>query len=487
MKNRWMLVTEKYSGMTKQATDIVYSEISSLVNYVLPAKAFSELTESDKSDYNLILIGSVFSNNIFAELISRGDINVPQSEESYAIYVGKGISSDTQIIAIAGRDECGILYGCMDFCNKYCGNVIHKNGDIWNEAFFDTLFERELNPFKISCSPAVRTRAIWTWGHVIYDYRNFFKNMARLRLNEVVIWNDHLPLNASEVVECAHSFGIKLIWGFAWGWGTDCTDILEKLSDESLKKIKEDVIRTYKEEYLKTACDGIYFQSFTELHSDVVDGKCVAETVVKLVNETSAELFEITPDLHIQFGLHATSVKNNLDYIKKVDERVHIVWEDCGSFPYNYYADDVSDFENTYKLTQELTNLRGKNEKFGAVFKGMPKLDWTRFEHFSSSYILGERTKSFIHNRLHDKTKIWKRLQADWLKNADYIRKIIELISNSGKDVILQALVEDSMFESKIMFPAALYAELLWTPNRPVNELISDVAGYTCVEFANEN
>ena len=134
-----------------------------------------------------------------------------------------------------------------------------------------------------------------------------------------------------------------------------------------------------------------------------------------------------------------------------------------------------------------LSPLRGDKEKFGAVFKGMPKLDWTRFEHFSSSYILGERTNSFIHNRFHDKSRIWKKLQSDWLKNTDYIKRTVELISGSDKDVILQALVEDSMFERKIMFPAALYAEVLWNPCRSAALLISDVAGYPCVEFANEN
>ena len=238
---------------------------------------------------------------------------------------------------------------------------------------------------------------------------------------------------------------------------------------------------------MKTDCDGIYFQSFTELHSDSVSGKCVAETVVNLVNETASELFRLSPDLHIQFGLHATSVKNNLDYISKVDKRIHIVWEDCGAFPYNYNADEVSDFDSTFALTKKLVTLRGKNERFGAVFKGMPKLDWTRFEHFSSSYILGEHSESFIQNRLPDKKKIWKKLQADWLRNAEYIRKTVELIANSGKDVILEALVEDSIFERKIMFPAALYAELLWTPDKPVHEILSDVAGYPCVEFANES
>ena len=487
MKKRWMLVTDNYSGIAKKAADILYAEIAGLVNYVLPAKGLNNLTETDKKEYNLILIGKTGQNDIFSQLEAHGDLTVPVVAEGYGIYVGKSPLYDNRIIAIAGQDAHGVLYGCMDFCNKYLGNIIHRKGDIWDESFFDALFERELNPFKTTAFPAVKTRAVWTWGHVIYDYRSFFKNMARLRLNEVVIWNDRLPLNADEVVDFAHSLGIKLIWGFAWGWGVDCADILHNLNEDSLNLLKKSIIKTYTEEYKGTDCDGIYFQSFTELHTDVIDSNCIAETVVNLVNEISSELFKISPELHIQFGLHATSVKNNLDYIRKVDNRIHIVWEDCGSFPYNYYADDVSDFDDTLKLTQELVHLRGSDERFGAVLKGMPKLDWTRFEHFTQSYILGERTNTFIHNRLHTKSTLWKKLQSDWLRNAEYARKIIQATADGSEEVIIQALIEDSLFENKIMFPAALYAEMLWTPNRPVNEMIADVAGYPCIRFANEN
>ncbi len=486
MEKRWMLVTDNYNGITKRAADMLYAEISSLVNYVLSAKLLTEITEAEANEYNLIVVGEATGNDIFEKLMTRESLNIPTFAESYGIYVGEAFTPESQIIAIAGRDSRGVLYGCMDFCNKYLGNVLHRNGDLWDEDFFKFPFARKLNPFKSSSSPSIKTRAIWTWGHVIYDYKNFFLNMARLRLNEVVIWNDYLPLNARDVVEYAHSLGIKLIWGFAWGWGTDCADILHNLDQNSLKKLKADVIETYKNEYAYTDCDGIYFQSFTELHTDMVDEKCIAEVVVDLVNEISAELFNISPDLHIQFGLHATSVKNHTDIISRVDKRIHIVWEDCGAFPFNYYPDAVDDFDTTAELTSKLTKLRGENERFGAVFKGMLKLDWTRFKHFTSSYILGERTNVFTQERLISKNKIWKKIQSDWLKNAEYVRKITELIASGGDEVILQALIEDALFERKIMFPAALYAEILWSPNRPINDMIAEVAGYPCVEFAND-
>ena len=87
MKKRWMVICDKYSGITKRAADILYSEISSLVGYVLPAKTSSELEDCDKMEYNLILIGLEGSNKIFKELFSREKLEVSRESESYSIYV----------------------------------------------------------------------------------------------------------------------------------------------------------------------------------------------------------------------------------------------------------------------------------------------------------------------------------------------------------------------------------------------------------------
>lgn len=46
--------------------------------------------------------------------------------------------------------------------------------------------------------------------------------MACMRLNQLTLWNDHLPLNAADIIAYAHSYGIEVIWGFAWGWSTNC-------------------------------------------------------------------------------------------------------------------------------------------------------------------------------------------------------------------------------------------------------------------------
>lgn len=208
--------------------------------------------------------------------------------------------------------------------------------------------------------------------------------------------------------------------------------------------------------------------------------------VSALVNDVAAGFFERYPDLHIQFGLHATSVRTQLAYIQQVDPRIQIVWEDCGSFPYHYFADHVEDFEETAAFTEATLKLRGDDEKWGAVLKGMLNLDWEHFEHVSAPYILGERTGRYINQRQLKKDRIWKLQQAGWLKNAEYVRRIIAMAAEHGKeDTVFEALVEDAMLGNQIAFPVALYAEMLWTPNDDAMEMAERVAKYPGVHFSN--
>ena len=72
------------------------------------------------------------------------------------------------------------------------------------------------------------------------------------------------------------------------------------------------------EEICEAITDGIYFQSFTELNQDAIDGVLIAEAVTRFVNYTSTKLFERYPKLELQFGLHANSVKDKLEYIAAI-------------------------------------------------------------------------------------------------------------------------------------------------------------------------
>lgn len=491
--NHWIMVINKYDGIYRKAINMFSGFFSSHIDYVLPVKFIDDIKEDELKENDIIVIGEAAFNRVLQQCEKAGLINTPVAREGYSIYVGENLFNPTnQMIAISGGDQYGVLYGCADFCNKCYRNVLYKPSTqvgpdyMWGEHYFENPFNRKLKNWKHSSVPAIKERALWTWGHVIYDYRKYLDNMAKIKLNEIVIWNDRVPLNADEVVEYAHSLGIKVIWGFAWGWEpSDISErFLQTLDEETLQKLKASILETYANEYSNAKGDGIYFQSFTELTTDRIGGKCIAELVTDLVNEVSGILLEHNPELHIQFGLHATSVSTHLDIISRVDNRVHIVWEDCGAFPYSYLTSRIEDFSETVELTKKLLNLRGDKEKFGAVLKGMINLDWSNFNHFSDNYILGEKTADYIESRSKEKDRIWKIVQAGWIKNADYARRMIEIIAQKD-DAIVQALVEDAAFENRISLPVALYSEMLWNTSVDTNELIEEVSNYPFVEFSN--
>lgn len=480
MTKRWILVIDGYEGVRKNAINMFNGYIAGLVPYLLPIKMASELTEVDINENNIIAVGSVNTHSILKKYANLNLIEVPQKEQSYSIFVGNVNENDkeTYTIAIAGYDDSGVLYGCMEFINTYLGDYIHKDANICSTNYFENLLDRELNPFRCSGYPKIKTRALWTWGFVIYDYKTFFENMAKLKLNEVVIWNDYVPFNAKDVVEYAHSYGIKVVWGFSWGWFSKLSGIVNDLAkQESLNKIKKEVLSVFSSQYSNLNADGIYFQTFTEIKETFINGKPVAKIVTDLVNDIAGELFKLNPNLHIQFGLHATSVKPYLNVLKEVDKRIHIVWEDCGAFPYSYNPDRTENFDDTYKFTEQILQLRGSEERFGVVFKGMLNLDWGTFKHHhNKSYIMGTYNKKFIREREAKKSKIWKIVLGGWLKNADYYRKMIQLIGDNSEDSIVQALVEDGLFESKIPLPVAIYAQTLWDPNENTEDIIYKVS-----------
>ena len=478
-----ILIIERYDGIYKSAVNLLSGRLSGYIGGVLPIKLADAVSADTLTSRDAVIVGS-FDSPLIADLCELGLITKSTQSESYSIYVGKHPKSENELIVIAGADGKGVLYGCADFINRYCGSELWMDGYLWQTDRFDRPFDKPLRPYRANGSPAIARRAIWTWGHVIYDYRGFFDNMALLRLNEVVIWNDHVPFNARDVVDYAHSLGIKVIWGFAWGWSTKCEELALRFDRATLDSIKQSVLETYERDYADVGGDGIYFQSFTEMSREEVDDKSVAELVTELVNETAGELLSRYPELHIQFGLHATSVKSRLDVIAKVDPRIYIVWEDCGAFPYAYRTHETADSEQMLALTETLIGLRGEDERFGAVLKGMLNLDWMDFEHFEGEYILGERSREYRRERALAKDKIWKTVQGGWIRNAELVRRTVEIMAKN-RNAVVEALVEDAMLEEKIAFPVALFSELLWDPSADTGSLIEQISKFPSVSFSN--
>ena len=419
-------------------------------------------------DYKCIYVGTK-ENNPYIGANSDVSLSVP---ESYKIRVKNGIAM------IEGFDDAGTLYGVLDFYNRYIVKFEHPDTD---KYWINFLQNDHLPDFEYVGTPTIKERGLWTWGHVIYDYRDYLYNMMKLKMNRVIIWNDFVPTNAKEIVEYAHSCNIQVIWGFAWLWDIHCESFnIKDLSGESQK-----ILQKYEAEYRQTGADGIYFQTFTELETDNIDGVLIAEAAANFVNQTVTLFYEKYPDLEIQFGLHATSIKNRLEFIEKVDPRVRIVWENCGSFPFSYIPSNVSSFEGTRSFVQRIACLRGTEDRFGVVTKGLVKLDWSQFEHLNGSQCVGVSSKMVKQNRVERKRRIWRYIQSGWLTHAVKAQEMVREMKQLKKgDLCVFALVEDGMFEENIMYPVALYAEMLWDCEADINATIRNVALRSYVMFA---
>lgn len=444
---------------------------STLLDYTFEYPVCCRYDENENlSDYKRIYIGTKQSNAYIRNTSKR----ILSKEEEYFIKV------ENSNIVIEGFDDAGVLYGVLDFYNKYIVKYEHPEND--NDDYWKNFLERdELPDFEYASAPSIKERGLWTWGHVIYDYRGYFDNMMKLKMNRVIIWNDFAPVNADDIVRYAHSCNIKIIWGFSWLWDTCCN----KFDLKNLDAFSKDILETYEREYEKIGGDGIYFQTFTELRKDNIGGVLIAEAAAKFVNKTAALFYEKHPDIELQFGLHATSVNNRLDFIKAVDSRIRIVWEDCGAFPFSYLPSNLESFDATKKFVGEISSLRGKDDRFGVVTKGLVKLDWLQFEHAHGPQCIGLSSEIMKRNRIERKRRIWRYIQAGWLKNADKAYEMVqEMLHVKGEDFCVFALVEDGMFEENIMYPVALYSEMLWNCHSDAKELMKDVALRSYVSFA---
>ncbi len=457
---------EAESGIQKKAVENL-SEFLLDYTYEYPV-CIKYDPKLDLNYYRCIYIGTK-QNNRYIEKNSTAKLN---EAEEYSI----GVKNDTVIIE--GFDDNGVLYGVIDFYNKYLLKMEYAHND---SLVYPRPLVKPFPDFSLQSAPAIKNRGIWTWGHVIYNYKGFIDNMVKLKMNIIIIWNDAVPFNAKEIIDYAHSCGVKVIFGYPWCWDTDCN----KFNLETIMSKAPEIFAHFEEQYSTLNLEGIYFQSFTELKTDSIGGILIADAVTRFVNKTAELFFDKYPNLELQFGLHATSVKEKTEYIKNVNPKIKIVWEDCGAFPFSYLPSNIEGFHQTKQLVGEISSLRGADDLFGVVTKGFTKLDWGTFKHIEGEVNIGVSSKLMKEDRINRKKKSWKYLQAYWLTNADKAYEMVKaLYEYKGGGLDVTALVEDGMFEENIMFIVALYSEMLWDVSRDLKEMINEVALRGYVDFA---
>lgn len=463
--SRWQLSYGTYQGVERFAIAELQRCLQSYLPYLLPITAAKELNTRG----HLALLGTADNNPYIAELIATGTLVAPAGDECYSILsCPSPWDNSAHLLVIAGSDPAGVLYGVEEFNARHMYRSTRLEGKELRRKYLD-----EMKDFAICEAPAIANRGIWSWGYVIYDYRRFIDNMARLKMNMLTIWNDCAPLNMSEVIEFAHSRAVKVIAGFHWGWGLDEQLNLTKKADRDW--IKEHVLQTYRREYADTAIDGIYFQTLTEHATQELAGKSIASWVCELTNDISVALLAEFPLLTIQFGLHATSIRDHFRDLAALDPRITIIWEDAGAIPFGYIAEALNGditAEKTLNYARELATFR-PGTTFGMVPKGWMCLRWGIDFENHGNFILGERDAHDISERLLQRQGEISELEQAWLLNyplaAHFYREILAV----NPQMLVTGLIEDGLFEEKIQSGVALFAAMLWNPNQSDQQLLA--------------
>lgn len=476
-KRNWKIVYSSYRGAEKKAVELVNRELGSYILrdaglytiHVLPC----EHSDTAILDTNCVVIGSLCENKILQKYIRDDEI----PEGGYVVKVMPNPENpDLKLALIAAKNPVEVFYGVVDFVDDYFVAAVPMTGVV--HRVHET-FSEELPDYCSASAPKIKTRNVFTWGHPISDYRDYIDNMARLRLNQLIIWNDFMPLNAAEIIDYAHEYGIKVIWGYAWGWSTRCDDI----DLERLDALTDSVVEKFEREYAPHNVDGIYFQSFTELSFDKIGDKLIADVVTDFVNTTAGRLREKHPDLFIQFGLHAKSVKEHLEYIARVDPSVEIVWEDCGEFPYDYIPEvkDEDEYKKTCEFTRDILSLR-KDGTSGILFKGFMTLDWnlSRFCHQKGPFILGKASEITIKHDNDLLAPMWRHLQSEWYKNGHYALDMVRLIAKADPTATVGMA---GQFAGGIWLPEAVCAQMLWNPDEDFYALTERASKRSCVKI----
>lgn len=473
-QNEWKIIYSSYEGVAKRAICLLSKEAGKYMIrengvyriYVLPCEK-----EGCDISKNAFLISCYNDSKMIQKFVKPNEVPA----NGFLVKIIKNPNdSDGRIVILTAHTEQELFYSVVSFLDDYIPN----NAPYTSNPMPDLVFDYILKEYSYSETPDFETRSVFTWGHSINDYRSYIDNMARLKFNELIIWNDYIPLNMSELIDYAHSYGIKVILGYAWGWDTG--DVKVELTEENLNKIKEHAVKQYCDEYINTKCDGIYFQSFTERQEEYIGNKLVAEAVTEMVNEIAKKLWKITPNLRLLFGLHATSVKNHLDYISKIDQHIELYWEDCGEFPYHYrtYVQGKNEFEETLKFTKEILDLR-EGKGVVLVLKGVMMLDWTKFVHQSGPYIIGENSSLIKNHDRNMRASSWRKYSAEWIKNGEYALRMLRYIKENKHDNVGVCLA--GTFDGGIYFPTAIYAQMFRNTDDEYGEVMRKVTSRSCV------
>ena len=476
-QKEWKIIYTKYEGVTKRTISFLSKEAGRMIIrepnvysiHVLPCER-----EGCEVSKNAFFVGCYNDSPTIQKFVSHNEV---PADGFLVKVVENPDDKDGRFVILTAHTDTELFYAAVSFIDDYITEHAPMHGGVLPMP--DLAFDSPLAIGSYAETPDNKTRSIFTWGHSFNDYRAYIDNMARMKFNELIVWNDYLPINIGDIIDYAHSYGIRLLIGYSWGW-REISPKADKIPRESLDALRDKIVSHYKNIYEPTGCDGIYFQAFTERKEQVIDGVPIARIVTELINETAKEIFEISPNVRLEWGLHATSVKEWLSEIARLDTRIGILWEDCGEFPYSYnsYINDEESYKETLEFTKKMLELRG-GVGVGLVFKGVMMLDWHKFAMQRGPFVMGENHKDIAAHDRYIRANAWREFSANWLKSGDKVAQMIKFIKENKLGDVNMCLA--GTFDGGIYLPVALCAQMYRSCDGDFTDILRKVTRRSCI------
>ena len=440
-----------------------FNPVDSLQSYIL--EELERVILDINQDVNLdleakklfkVVIGTAENNELIAEFLSKGSLTIPNSVEGYTIRLFSDSNSiNEMIMVIAANDSRGLLYALRDLEHYEKSNFFVKDKNIY------------VHEFERSDYPRIEHRGHWVWGCNMPDKKAWMENMSRWKLNELIHWDNFPPKKSKEYVDFAHSRGIRVVWGFGWGWNPHWNFEMPAEFDYGVGDgvpmcgsspfnqtfLRDEILRKVRDEYVPSGCDGIYFQSFTEAakcQCELCAKKSMGKIMLDFVNPIVDAIKSEFPDLWISCGIHANF--GIYDELKDLDPRCNIYWENCPPG----------------------TSIRGEKEDFGYINKTLPYGHGFAIDCLADPLYTEASLSKWINSNAHRYT-----IPGGYREYTNYFSSLQSWAKVLTKKPLAQkhatTVADHSVFCRRTPFMHVALAEALWNPDSDTQKTATEI------------
>ena len=399
-------------------------------------------------------------------LLAAGFVPAPTHQQGYAMRAGADPDDSRRtVLALVGADAAGALYALRDL-EHYEREHLSRDAD----------GRLAVTPFARADHPRIEYRGHWVWGCNMPDKPAWLDAMSRWKLNELIHWDNYPPARAAEYVALAHERGIRVVWGFGWGWVPAWNFTLPPEFDRGVGQgvelcassefnqafFRREIPRKVRELYAPTGCDGIYFQAFTECpkcQCPRCAPRTMGELMLRFVNPIVDDLAREFPRLWIACGIHADF--GTYDHLRDLDPRCSIIWENCGAG----------------------TSVRGPDEDFGYIYKSIPyghgfgkdcPADPPYTEASLRAWVAETAARYAVPGGLETHRQYLHHLQG-WARR---------FLAKPSPRKHASVVADHSVFCRRTPFPHVALAEAQWNPDGDVAATVDGILAALCTRAA---